>query len=151
MTSIAIQALPSEPPAPAPIDILFVDDDSTLLTAYTELLRRQGFVVHAVGDGKKALGFLAGNQPRLVITDIFMPDTDGIELILRLKKSWPPAGVLAISGGSYGPPDLSLKTARLLGKARTLSKPFLPDELIGVVKEMLSAQGEHQFARGVSG
>src|SRR5882672_10111024 len=106
-------SVPLPPPrASAPPDILFVDDDDTLRVAFTELLRRQGFVVHAVGDGKKALEFLTANQPRLVITDIFMPDTDGIELILRLKKSWPPAGVLAISGGSYGPPDLGLKTAR---------------------------------------
>ena len=128
-----------EPPAARVIDILFVDDDSILRTAYTELLRLQGFAVHAVGDGKQALEFLAANKPRLVITDIFMPDTDGIELILGLKKFWPPAGVLAISGGSYGPPDLTLKTAQLLGKARTLPKPFRPDDLIAVVKEMFSA------------
>jgi CheY-like chemotaxis protein len=132
-------SLPNATAAPETIDILFVDDDSILRNAYTELLRMQGFAVHAVADGKKALEFLGGNRPRLVITDIFMPDTDGIELILGLKKFWPPAGVLAISGGSYGPPDLTLKTAQLLGKARTLPKPFRPDDLIKVVKEMLSA------------
>lgn len=126
-------------PLPVASDILFVDDDVILRAAFTELLRLQGFVVHAVGSGREALAFLARQQPRLIITDIFMPDTDGIELIMGLRKSWPQSGVLAISGGSYGPPDLFLKTARLLGRARTLSKPFLPDELIAIVKEMLGA------------
>lgn len=126
-------------PLPSASDILFVDDDVILRAAFTELLRLQGFAVHAVGSGREALAFLARQQPRLIITDIFMPDTDGIELIMGLRKSWPQAGVLAISGGSYGPPDLFLKTARLLGRARTLSKPFLPDELIAIVKEMLGA------------
>jgi len=123
---------------PTACDVLFVDDDVILRTAFTELLRLQGFAVHAVGSGREALAFLTHRQPRLIITDIFMPDTDGIELIMGLRKSWPPGGVLAISGGSYGPPDLFLKTARLLGRARTLSKPFLPDELIAIVKEMLA-------------
>lgn len=132
-------ALASDPVDTRPIDILFVDDDAILRTAFTELLRLQGFAVLAVADGRKALEFLALQSPRLIITDIFMPDMDGIELILGLKKSWPKHGVLAISGGSYGPPDLFLKTARLLGQARTLSKPFCPDELIAVVKEMLAA------------
>jgi hypothetical protein len=46
--------------------------------------------------------------------------------------------VLAISGGSFGPPELFLKTAQLLGRARTLAKPFAPDDLIAVVREMLA-------------
>jgi CheY-like chemotaxis protein len=125
--------------APAAVDILFVDDDAILRTAFSELLRLQGFRVHAVPDGRKALEFLARQQPRLIITDIFMPNADGLELIMGLKQSWPPAGVLAISGGSFGPPELFLKTARLIGRARTLPKPFRPDELIDLVKEMLHA------------
>lgn len=122
----------------AAFDILFVDDDQILRTAFTELLRLEGFSVHAVGDGRKALEFLTRERPRLIITDIFMPDTDGLELIMGLRQFWPESGVLAISGGGVGPPELFLKTARLIGKARTLPKPFGPDELIAVVKDMLT-------------
>lgn len=121
------------------VDILFVDDDSVLRTAFTELLRLQGYTVHPAANGRAALEFLSEHRPRLIVTDIFMPDTDGFELLTRLKDFWPPAGVVAISGGSFGSPDLCLKTARLIGHARTLSKPFVPDELFAVVKEMLAA------------
>jgi CheY-like chemotaxis protein len=129
-------------PATGACDILFVDDDPILRTAFTELLRLQGHVVRAAADGRQALEFLASQRPRLIITDIFMPEADGLELIVGLKEHWPPNGVLAISGGGFGPPELFLKTARLLGRARTLEKPFLPDELLKVVKEMLAVPAE---------
>ena len=118
-------------------DILFVDDDPILRVVFPEFLRQSGYAVCAAADGREALEFLAHRQPRLVVTDIFMPEADGLELIVGLKCQWPRCGVLAISGGSFGPPEVFLKTAELLGRARTLAKPFAPDELIAVVREML--------------
>ncbi len=129
-----------QPAASSSLDILVVDDDPTLRTMFTALLRMQGYAVDAAGDGQKALEFLADHRPRLIITDIFMPNGDGFELIMGLKQNWPESGVLAISGGGVGPPELFLKTARLIGRARTLPKPFLPEDLIAVVKEMLGGK-----------
>ena len=138
MISDPLPAIPAAPPAAGGCDILFVDDDPILRTAFTELLRQRGHAVRTAANGRQALEFLATHRPRLVITDIFMPEADGLELIMQLRDQWPARGVLAISGGSFGTPELFLKTARLLGRVRTLEKPFAPDELLAIVQEMFA-------------
>ena len=116
--------------------ILLVDDDEGVRGSARRILERAGYRVAAVETAAEALAQAAAHPIELVITDIYMPDMDGIELIQSLRASggtWP---ILAISGGAayeHG----SLEDARLLGADATLEKPFTPAELKTAVAALL--------------
>jgi DNA-binding response OmpR family regulator len=108
----------------APNHILLVDDDVQLARSIAELLRRHGYEVALAHQGKAAMKYLATSRVALVISDIFMPDCDGIEL-------------LAMSGSSTTRVTGMLKIAAALGAARTLPKPFEPSVLLALVRELI--------------
>ena len=119
-------------------DILVVEDDAAVATLLENTLRRQGHRVRRSCDGHEAMAYLRRNPVRLVITDIFMPESDGLDLIIKLTAFNPSTAILAISGGSrIGGPESYLKLARLLGCRRTLAKPFELPQLLAVVDELL--------------
>jgi DNA-binding response OmpR family regulator len=110
--------------------ILLVDDDESFRTAVCRSLRAAGHAVDAAADGKEALKFIAAETPDILITDILMPNTDGIELTGAVKRTYPGVRILAISGrGQLGMVDL-LHLASMLGADATLSKPFAPEKLL---------------------
>lgn len=74
----------------------------------------------------------------LVVTDMVMPEMDGVELILILRKTHPRLPVIAMSGGGRLGPDDYLKIARAGGAARILAKPFEIDQLLWMVRELIS-------------
>jgi DNA-binding NtrC family response regulator len=117
--------------------ILLVDDDVALRTALTSILQRAGYEVHASPDGEEALRHLARNDTDLVITDLVMPHVEGIELIMRLRKTHPRLRVIAISGGGRLRPETFLDAAQSLGAFRVMTKPFPPAKLLDLVREAL--------------
>jgi len=143
--TLAVSSTQSAAPMPAAVaddrrlmDILVIDDDESVRSMILEILRRNGYSFESASDGRTALTLLARHEFRLVITDIFMPDMDGLELIMKYTASNPNALILAISGGCRGNfADSSLKPARLLGSRRTLAKPFGVKEFLTTVREML--------------
>ena len=75
-------------------------------------------------------------RPDILITDIIMPDKDGIEIIIEAKKTLPDIKLIAISGGGRIDSESYLNTAKYLGADSTLKKPFTHEQLIGVIKNL---------------
>ena len=102
-----------------------------------ELLRRHGYAVALVHHGRAAMDFVTRHRVALVISDIFMPEADGLELLGLLRRCVPCPPLVAMSGsGSYRVEGM-LRTAALLGAVQTLAKPFEPAQLIKLVQELI--------------
>ena len=119
--------------------ILVVDDDKAIRDMLAALFTRKGYEVRLAENGAEGERYVEADMPNLMITDIMMPDEDGIELLVRLRKSAPDLKVIAISGGSRGFSYDPLPTAAKLGAARTFAKPLDPKELLSAVQELLEA------------
>jgi DNA-binding NtrC family response regulator len=104
--------------------ILIVDDNQRARDAVAWLLQREGHEVRVADNGRTALALLERANLDIVVTDIHMPETDGLELIMECRRRWPDLPVIAMSGGSMIPSCEVLDDARLLGAAETLEKPF---------------------------
>jgi PAS domain S-box-containing protein len=118
--------------------ILMVDDDVAVVAAVARSLQNAGYRVVAARDGKKALQLVEQNVIRLVITDLVMPEMEGLEEIQVLRQRYPDLPVIAISGAFDGH---FLKTATLLGALRTMQKPIDATELLKAVEELLPGAG----------
>lgn len=115
--------------------ILIVEDESALARTLARYLKTRGHEVRTAETGKEAMKVLDGLD--LVITDINMPDMDGIELIIELRDVCPGVPVIAMSGGGLMDKQMLLDSARLLGAVRLLEKPFDLDALEAAVMEAL--------------
>lgn len=122
--------------------ILIIDDDDPVREILRRLLGRVGHTVYEAADGKTALRMYAGNPTDLVITDIFMPEMDGIEFLIRVREAFPEARVIALSGGSYIGKQEVLRDATQLGAVGVLEKPFSVDECLELVRRVLEADDE---------
>jgi len=117
--------------------ILIVDDDDMLRSYVKELLKLNNYIVSEAADGKEGLREFKENTPDLVITDIIMPDKEGLEIILEMKKKRPEVKIIAISGGGRISPDSYLECAAHFGASRIFQKPFKQKEIITAVKELI--------------
>lgn len=121
--------------------ILVVEDDAGLRRVLQHTLQGAGHDVRTVDNGRDALRAVSERVPDLVVTDIVMPDSDGLEVIRILKSDHPAVRVIAISGGGMICRTTYLELARLLGAHLTLQKPILPSDLIFAVTELLDGPG----------
>jgi CheY-like chemotaxis protein len=121
--------------------VLLVEDDESVREAVSLMLERAGYRVTTVENGLVAAGVLEDWQPNLVITDIFMPDGDGIETLNLVKRRWPGTPVIAISGGSPMLRMDYLAIAEDFGAAATVSKPFVTDQFLSTVATVLAGAG----------
>ena len=114
--------------------ILIIDDDEGVRFTLKRALEGRGDIdVRCANDGKEGLLSLEAERADLVITDIIMPDKEGIETIMEIKHLYPSTSIIAISGGgSIASRDL-LTMARDLGASYVITKPFLIDELLSTV------------------
>lgn len=118
-------------------EILVVDDDAALRLVLRTILEDGGHTVREAAGGHDALKLLRQQLPDLIITDIYMPDGDGLELIYQLR-TLTQAPVIAISGGGRHDAPLSMLTvAGALGATRVLQKPFTEQTLLDAVREAL--------------
>jgi CheY-like chemotaxis protein len=114
--------------------ILVVDDEAAVRTLFRQILSGAGFRVTEAADGAQALALLRDRRFDVVITDLVMPDREGIETIGEIRRSYPAVKIIAVSGAFGGQ---FLKTASLLGAHATLSKPVPAAVLIGSVQRLL--------------
>lgn len=113
--------------------ILIVDDDPAMGAALQRGLRRSGWVVETETSARRGLARHADDPYDVVVTDIFMPVMDGLELIRALRRSAAPPKIVAISGGpSSGKLDV-LPLSAGLGADATIRKPFLCGDLIDLI------------------
>lgn len=117
--------------------ILVVDDDDAIRQLLCKVLGRGGHAAVEAADGKAAMARLEEISVDLVITDIYMPEMEGVETILKLQRDFPEVRIVAISGGWRLEKYDCLRVARRLGATRTLAKPFTPAELLDAVREAL--------------
>ena len=118
--------------------ILIIDDEASIRKPLQALLERAGHEVVAAPDGSEGIRLWRQHPGDLVITDIHMPGKDGIETIIELKDIAPKARILAMSGGDMNPGVDVLGDARMLGAIRTISKPFLLEEMLEAVEAALA-------------
>jgi DNA-binding response OmpR family regulator len=119
--------------------VLIVDDEQGVRDTVSHALKRAGHEAVAVANGRAGMSAIEAGGFDAVVTDICMPERDGIELIRTLRAADPPLPVLAISGGGAYGVDGLLKMAELLGARATLRKPFAPSELVAAVEAISAA------------
>jgi CheY-like chemotaxis protein len=125
--------------------ILLIDDDEEIRLTLRLVLERAGYKVTVAPDGKEGLRRYHDEKADLVITDLFMPEKEGLETIMEIRRDNPATPIIAISGGWRIGSDEVLRIAERLGAIRTLSKPFGMEDLTGAVEELLDdveAKGE---------
>ena len=101
------------------------------------ILERAGYSVIEASDGVEGIRHYREHPTDLIITDLIMPNKDGIGMIIDLKKEFPEIQIIAMSGGGLNKPDGYLKGAMQLGAKHTLSKPIDREELLRAVKDTL--------------
>ncbi len=119
--------------------ILVIDDEHAVGELLKILLTRNGYEVATAENGREGLRQIDILRPDLVITDITMPDMEGIELISILRKEHERLPIVAMSGNIVG--RGFLKVTELLGATATLNKPFSTQELLEVVRAALPPSG----------
>ncbi len=118
--------------------ILLFEDEEAIRDALAERLMVEGFEVGTAPDGRKGLNLFQETSGELVITDILMPDLDGLEVIRTLKKLKVSPLIIAMSGGGGRDLDFLIE-AKEFGADGVLAKPFHADELVVMVQKLLFA------------
>jgi DNA-binding NtrC family response regulator len=119
--------------------ILVVDDDDSILRLIETALHRAGHEVEVARDGNEALRKLKGSSIELVLTDVVMPEKEGIQLIMELKRLSPRQKFIAMSGGGEFGFESYLNYAKMLGATATLQKPFGMHALLKTVDGALQS------------
>ncbi len=114
--------------------ILVVDDEEDICRSVSKILTRKGFAVDSALTVRDAVKLISNNLFDLVITDLMMPNTDGMELLTIVRQKYPELKVVMITG--YASIDSAVKAVKL-GAAGYLPKPFTPDELMTVTRKAL--------------
>ena len=118
--------------------ILLVDDDRAISALLRIHFEADGFEVEVADNGMAAMALLNSKPFDLLITDLFMPDMDGLELIKELRQKHHDIKIIAVSGGGCRlSPEVFLKIAQHRGVARTFGKPYECRDLVQAAKDIL--------------
>ena len=119
--------------------ILIIDDDNQFRVMLRIMLENAGYKdIEEAENGHTGMKLIRNGNFDLVITDIIMPDKEGIETIMEIRKDFPAIKIIAMSGGGKISADSYLVMAGHLGAGRTLTKPFQYSELVEAVRELLN-------------
>lgn len=118
--------------------ILLVDDDEQFRTMLGLVLIRAGYEVREACNGSEAISLYQNSQTDLVITDLIMPDKEGLELIREIHHKHPGAKIIAMSGGGRNGVANYLRVAQAFGARRVLDKPFSHQEMLDAISDVLA-------------
>ena len=118
--------------------ILVIEDDRSVQNLFEQLLEGEGFSVSLASNGREGLFRMHEETPDLIITDIMMPEMDGLEVIQAIQKFDPALPVIAISGGMRDLPINFLSHAKRFGACRVFEKPVSLSEILSSIKELLA-------------
>ena len=116
--------------------VLVIDDNPDIRETLRWLLEGEGYEVAVAANGLEGLGVQRSAPADLVVTDIFMPEQDGIETLWKFREEFPRVPIVVMSGGGAARGTDYLSVARELGARKTLRKPLNPQELIDVVRQI---------------
>lgn len=125
---------PTEPKA----SILFFDDDPALRKLLSNMLTKAGYEMRVAENGREGLEMFEERPADLVITDLVMPEQEGLESIMQLRRKYPNLKIIAVSGGLQGGMIDMLPAAEKLGAVRTLHKPLERSRLLETIEEVLA-------------
>lgn len=117
--------------------ILVIDDETPVRKMLTKLLEKNKYEVITAVDGKKGISLFNEHNPDLIITDLIMPEKEGLETIRELNKINPDVNIVAISGGGITDPKMYLDMALKFGAVRAFEKPIDNNLLLSTLKEIL--------------
>jgi DNA-binding response OmpR family regulator len=120
--------------------ICVIDDDESVRQTVGRILKGAGYAVVDAKDGEAGLRAVERSKSAMIITDIVMPNREGIETIREAKQRFPAIPIIAISGGGRLGPDGFLDLALKLGADDCLAKPFRPAELLDKVRRLLNSE-----------
>ncbi len=118
--------------------ILVIDDDEIMNGMTVQLLSEAGYEAEGADDGESGLNLLASKSFDLVVTDIVMPEKEGIETIIAIRSKSKVLPIIAISGGGKISPEQYLRMAQHFGADYTFEKPFDRSHFLAAVRECLS-------------
>ena len=117
--------------------ILIIDDETNILLMLKKMLERAGYEIDLASNGEEGLRLFRKAPSDLVITDIIMPEKEGLETIREMRKMQPEMKIIAMSGGGKISADNYLETAKIFGASRIMEKPFTQQAMVSTVKELL--------------
>jgi DNA-binding response OmpR family regulator len=124
-------------------EILVIDDDPVIRRFMVTTLSAAGHTIREAPDGAHGMAAFRTHHPDLVITDIVMPEKEGIEVIREVRKEAPDVAILAVSGSAHG--SFYLHAATVLGADASLAKPFRSEEFLRVVSDLLTRSRRHAY------
>lgn len=127
--------------------ILVFDDEPSILLMLKKMLEKAGHEVDLALNGKDGIALFEKNRPDLVITDIIMPEKEGLETILELRKRYPDLKIIAISGGGRIGPDGYLPSAKLFGADMIFQKPLIQKDFMQAVSLLLNENEGKSFPK----
>lgn len=127
--------------------ILVFDDEPSILLMIKKMLEKAGHEVDIALNGREGMELFENNKPDLVITDIIMPEKEGLETIIEIRKKHPDMKIIAISGGGRIGPNGYLPGAKLLGANMVFQKPLDQKEFIEAVTKLLNDKKGKEFPR----
>lgn len=119
--------------------ILVIDDDPSILIMLKKMLEKEGYEVDFANNGSEGLDKIECSPPDLLVTDIVMPEKEGIELIFYLRKKNPKLKIVAISGGGRFNYDGYLTSAKYLGADMVFKKPLVHREFVRAVSDLMNS------------
>jgi len=122
--------------------ILIIDDDHHILVMLKKMLEKAGFEVDLASNGVDGLELFQKIQADLVITDIIMPEKEGLETIREMKRIRSDLKIIAMSGGGKISADNYLETAKIFGASLVLEKPFSQKTMVDAVLKLLGSEQE---------
>ncbi len=122
--------------------ILIIDDDDQFRRMLCQMMERAGYEVLDAPSGNDGIRLFQENTVDLVVTDIIMPDTEGIETIEKLKEEFPDIRIIAVSGGGRVSPKTYLDAAKIIGAGRSFAKPIDQEEFLKAIRELLALDGK---------
>ena len=125
--------------------ILVFDDEPSILLMLKKMLEKAGHEVDTALNGREGMELFEKNKPDLLITDIIMPEKEGLETILQLRKKYPELKIIAISGGGRIGPGGYLPSAKLFGADMIFQKPLIQKEFMQAVSSLLNEAQEKSF------
>ncbi|MBW2684150.1 MAG: response regulator [Deltaproteobacteria bacterium] len=124
--------------------ILIIDDEQIVLEVLRKILELEGYEVATAANGDEGIELFSQKPFDLVITDMVMPEKDGLQTILDLRKETPDLAVIAMSGGGTISKERYLAVAGYLDGIITITKPFSLESITGAVAKLLSETDEEE-------